>query len=91
MTNDTVATQAQFATREKIAYTLLSDRKAEIIGAFGLINEQYRGTSWYGVAHPIIFVVDARGIITHRFSQEDYRQRPDIDSILIKLDSGARR
>ena len=82
MTNDAVPVLAQFAERERIAFTLLSDRKAEIIGAFGLINQQFRGTAWYGVALPATFVINASGTVTHRFSERDYRIRPDIDAIL---------
>jgi len=73
---------AQFAEREKVGFTLLSDPKAEIIGAFGLINERFRGTAWYGVALPITFVFDTKGIVLHRFSQRDYKNRPDVNEIL---------
>jgi peroxiredoxin len=83
VTYDAVAVHARFAEREKIGFTLLSDPKAGIIGAFGLINERFSpGTAWHGVAHPATFVVDARGIVTHRFSERSYRDRPDVDAIL---------
>lgn len=73
----------RFAIPRKLGYTLLSDPKSEIIGAFGLINEATPRTSdWYGYAHPIIFVVDANGVIRHRFSETNYQNRPEVDAIL---------
>lgn len=64
----------------------MSDAKAEIIPAFGIANPQFpKGSSWYGVALPIIFVVDKGGIIRHRFSLRNYRERPEIDVILDTL------
>lgn len=71
---------AGFAKRRNITLTLLSDSNSAIIKAFDVLNEN---TSWAaGIAHPIIFVTDAGGIITHRFSEDDYSVRPDIDPIL---------
>jgi len=83
VTHDSVSTLARFAERENIGYTLLSDADTKIIPAFGLINEQFaRGTAWYGVAHPMIFVVDEKGVVRHRFSERDYASRPDVDVVL---------
>ena len=83
MTKDTVGVHARFAEREGIRYTLLADRRAEVIGAFGLINRRFpKSAPWYGVAVPAIFVVNANGIVTHRFSTENYRDRPEPEAIL---------
>lgn len=71
---------------------MLADDKAEIIPAFGVENPQFKkGSAWYGVAHPIIFAVGADGVVRHRFSQTDYRNRTDIDLILdtLKKDTGS--
>jgi peroxiredoxin len=87
VTNDPVPVLAQFAREEKVRFTLLSDKAAEIIGAFDLVNERFRGTRWDGVAHPATFVVDARGVVTHRFSESSYRDRPDVDAVLEILKS----
>jgi peroxiredoxin len=76
----------QFSADEGISYTLLADPNADIIGAFGLINPGVAKTSsWYGIALPAIFVIDQSGTITHRFSTENYRQRPDVDRVLATL------
>ncbi len=82
MTNDPVAVHAGFARRRDIPFTLLADRKAEIIGAFGLIDERHRGSPWYGLAIPMTFVIDAKGVITHRFSSANYRERIPVGVVL---------
>lgn len=62
---------------------MLSDAKAEIIPAFGITNPQFKkGSSWYGVALPIIFVVGKDGTIQHQFSLRNYQDRPEADTIL---------
>ena len=83
ITHDKPAPLARFAGSENIGYTLLSDAKAKIIPAFGITNPQFpKSSSWYGIALPIIFVVDANGVIRHRFSTRNYRNRPEVDVIL---------
>lgn len=82
MTYDPVDVLARFAAREKVAFTLLSDPKSAIIGAFGLIDGSVPpGSDWYGFAHPMIFVADPKGVIRHRFSESTYQNRPDVDVI----------
>jgi peroxiredoxin len=83
VTYDPVDVLARFAAREKVVFTLLSDPKSAIIGAFGLIDGSVPpGSDWYGFAHPMIFVVDPKGVIRHRFSESTYQNRPDVDVIL---------
>ena len=86
MTNEPVSVQSQFTADRDIGYTLLSDRKAEAIGAFGLINQRFpRSSKWYGIAHPMLFVIDPNGVITHRFSNTDHRNQPSPGVILEAL------
>ena len=69
----------------------MSDDRAEIIPAFGIANPQFaKGSSWYGVALPIIFVVGRDGVIRHRFSLQNYQERPEVDVILdvLRKDTG---
>jgi peroxiredoxin len=69
--------------------TLIADPKSVIIRKFGLFNERYsRGSYSYGVAHPIILVLDQNGTVTHRFSNADYYSRPPISLVLKALNSG---
>ena len=68
---------------------MLSDAKAEIIPAFGVANPQFpKSSPWYGVAIPIMFVAGPDGVVRHRFSQSNYRDRVDIDVILGILRKG---
>ena len=83
VTYDAVDILERFAVKEKIRFTLLSDPKSEIIGAFGLINDSFPlDSKWYGFAHPMIFVIDPKGAIRHRFSEIKREDRPDVDAIL---------
>lgn len=70
VTHDGVGTLAGFARRRAISYPLLSDADAEIIPAFGLASRRYpEGSPFYGVAESFIAVVDAGGVVRHRFSR----------------------
>lgn len=86
VTNDSVETLARVAQRCGSVFALLSDRNAKVIEAFGLVDAQYPPDSaWYGTAHPMIFVIDPQGTIIHRYSNRNFRDRPDIDAILAQL------
>jgi peroxiredoxin len=90
VSHDTVAVHAAFAKRHHIAFTLLADEQVRIIEAFGLANPQYpKGSRWYGVALPAIFVISPDGVVTHRFSTTDYTDRPSAGSVLGVLQKDA--
>ncbi len=77
---------AGFAKRDRIAFALLSDKGSRIISAFDLIDPSVPATSpWYGFATPMIVVLDDQGIVRHRFSSRDHRDRPEVDAVLGKL------
>lgn len=82
MTYDPVAVLARFAARNSIGYTMLSDKGSTIIRAFGLINERMAGTPWYGIAHPMLVVLDGEGVVRHRFSKRNYTERPEPEAVL---------
>ena len=90
VTNDGVDVHQRFAKEKNIAFTLLADKKVEIIEAFGLTNPEYpKGTSWYGIALPAIFAINPEGIITHRFTSADYTDRPSPEAVLSVLRQAA--
>ncbi len=77
---------ARFSKRRNIGFTLLSDPQSAIIRAFDLLNEEFPpGRPGHGIPRPMMFVIDAKGIITHRFSDPDYSWRPKIDTVLDSL------
>lgn len=83
LTYDSVRKLARFAKSRDIGYTLLSDPESEIIRAFDLLNEEHEpGGYAYGIPHPIVFVIDRKGVIRHRFSEDHYSERADIDLVL---------
>ncbi len=76
----------------KIKYPLLSDENSDIIRAFGLLAANYAPGSFYpGIPHPAIVVIDADGVVSHRFSEQRYTDRPETDDVLaaLKRDAGS--
>ena len=70
VTHDKPAALKRFADARNIDYTLLSDAKADIIPAFGIANPQFaKGSSWFGVALPVIFVVGNDVIKLRNFTE----------------------
>ena len=90
MTNDGVNVHKRFAQAKNIAFTLLADKKVEIIEAFGMTDPQHpKDSRWYGIAVPAIFVIDPKGIISHRFTTTNYRDRPSPEAVLDALRKSA--
>ncbi len=86
VTYDAAAKIAAFAEQRGIGFPILSDPRSEIIRAFGVLSDEFPpGHFAHGVPHPIIFAVDADGVVRHRFSLERYQDRPDIDGIVAAL------
>jgi peroxiredoxin len=89
VTNDPIPALRRFADDEHISFTLLSDAKSKIIGAFDLLDPQYPPSSrWHGLALPMIVVVDGAGVVQRHFSSRDYRNRPSVDAVLKQLRKG---
>lgn len=75
--------QAEFAARQGIGFTFLSDPGSKTIDAWGLRDPQYAPDSFaYGVPKPAIFVVDRGGIIRAKLAEDGYKIRPTVASIL---------
>lgn len=73
----------RFAGRSAIGYPLLSDKGSKIIQAFDLLDPgPARSTPWYGIAKPMIVVIDAGGAVRQRFSTQGYRDRPEAGAVL---------
>ena len=90
VTYDRVAALARFAGRSGIGYPLLSDEGSRIIKAFDLLDPgPARSTPWYGIAKPMIVVIDAEGVVRQRFSTEGYRDRPEAGAVLKAIGSRA--
>ena len=83
MTYDPVATLAEAAVDHDVDFPLLYDADTKHVKAMGILNSQYEpGHRAYGIPYPGIFLVDRNGVIVHKYSDEDYRLRPDLDLVL---------
>jgi len=79
---------ADFSKRKGIRFPLLSDPDSKIIRSFGILNEDVpKDNPFYGIPHPVTYIVDAKGIVVSRKFDEDYKQRYTVGNILTeKLD-----
>lgn len=66
-----------------IDFTLLSDPGAAIIDRYGLFNsEDSRGRA---IPHPTVYVIDMEGRVHWKFTEVNYRIRPENEDILAAL------
>lgn len=80
---DSVATLRFFADRKRIGFPLLSDEDSTAIRAFGLLNEEVpKASEFYGVPHPVTYIVDAKGVVTSRVFDEDFRRRSTVGNLV---------
>ncbi len=71
-----------FADKYKFPYTMLSDPGSEAIKAFGILNEEMKpATRYYGVPHPVVYVIGLDKTIKARIAEEGYKNRPSIREI----------
>ena len=86
LTYDPVTQQRIFARRNDISYPVLSDKGSAVIFAFDLLNKGYKQDSdYFGIPHPAIYVISSDGQITHRFSENGYKNRPQINDVFQTL------
>ncbi len=79
VTRDDAGVLERFSRSRGIGYPLLSDAGAGIIRAFGAASGRYpEGSAFHGTARSLVLVVDAGGVVRHRFS----RPYPGPDAVL---------
>jgi peroxiredoxin len=82
LTYDPPEILARFVKKHDIKYLMVSDKDSVLIKGFGILNEEMKeGTPYYGIPHPVIYVINPEGVITHRYSEKDYKLRPEIDAV----------
>jgi len=80
-----VAILHDFAKRKNIHFPLLSDSNSAVIRKTGLLNETVgRDTLFFGIPYPGMFVLDAKGVITGKYFEDDYKQRDTSADILVR-------
>lgn len=82
---DSVPILHSFSERKNIHFPLLSDSQSKLIEETGLLNETVdKKTMFFGIPYPGVFVLDAKGAITGKYFEDDYKQRYTSADILVK-------
>ncbi|MCF6291884.1 MAG: peroxiredoxin family protein [Robiginitomaculum sp.] len=77
-----------FAEEYELDFTLLSDRKSEVIDDFGIRNDKYGKFHFAnGVPHPMIFIIGADKTIQAKLAEKGYKDRPPVPLIAQTIDS----
>ena len=76
---DEVATGRAMTDKLGLGFPILSDPKAEVIRAFGVLDEDTE------IAWPSIFVIGSDGTILQRWLADTYSQRVATDDVLRDL------
>jgi peroxiredoxin len=85
---DAVPVLAKFAAERKVGWTLLSDPQSKVIDGWSLRDPAYPpGNRAHGVPRPVVYVIDAQGVIRARLMEESYRQRPQVEAVLAAVDA----
>jgi hypothetical protein len=82
---DSTEVLKQFAARAHITFPLLSDADSAVIRRYAILNETVaKGTPQYGIPYPGTYVLDARGVVTGKFFDDDFRVRDTPASMLLR-------
>jgi len=73
-----------FRDAHGITYTLLSDPQSEVIKAFGLLHTllDAHDHPWFGIPYPGTYVMDAQGVITEKFFDNNLAVRAGPEQLL---------
>ena len=83
---DTVELVKKFADAQRITYTMLADPTGAINQQLGIRDANYPlGSKAFGVPQPGIFVLDRSRKIIGKYFVQGYRERPDLDEVLMDL------
>jgi hypothetical protein len=82
---DSTGVLKAFADRQHIQFDLLSDPESKVIRSYGILNESVdKNSPSFGIPHPGTYVLDARGVVTAKYFEDDYRIRDTAASILLR-------
>ena len=84
---DTFFVLKAFQAAERLTFPLLSDFNKEVIGAYGVFNEDMIGLK--GIAKRAVFVLDRDGIIRHREVLEDARNEPNYEQMFAAFEAAS--
>ncbi len=82
---DTLQTLQHFAERADIKFPLLSDNGSKIIREYGILNESAtKGTPYYGIPHPVEYLLGPDRKIRGKYFEPNYRDRFTAGSVLVR-------
>ncbi len=85
LTYDSTDILKAFAARLGINYPMLSDPESKVIRAFDILNTNVdKATPRFGIPFPGTYIINAKGIITAKYFDDDYRERSSAASILTR-------
>jgi hypothetical protein len=86
ITYDPVAVLAEFSSRRRIMFPLLSDPGSATIKRYGILNTTVpEANQLYGYPFPGTFLLNREGVVTARFFEQAYQERHTVASILAGL------
>ena len=78
---DSPATNTAAAAKLGLTLPLLSDTGSKVIDAYGIRNKEASGRA-DGIPHPVVFIVDRKGVIRVKLMRDGYRERPESAEIV---------
>lgn len=86
ITHDDMQKVQDYQKKEKIKLILIPDAEHAITRFFRILNTDYkRGDKFFGTPNPAIYVINAKGVVTHRFAEKDLDRRPQIDAVKAEI------
>ena len=79
---DSVDTISSFSEKSGIQFPLLSDKNSKVIDGFKVRNKGATKGKAVGVPHPVLFLVDSKGVVAAKLGYEGYKKRPPADEII---------
>jgi peroxiredoxin len=80
---DEVAPIAEFAKKQNIGYTMLSDPHGAINESLGIRDKRYPvGSAAFGVPRPTLYILDRQGVVRLRYQEPTFLTRPNLDTVL---------
>lgn len=85
ISNDTAEALGHFAERAGIGFPLLSDADSEIIRSYGVLNETVpRDHQFYGIPHPVEFLLGPDRMVRAKYFEDDYKDRFTAGRVLVR-------
>ena len=78
---DSPETNTKAAAKLGLTFPLLSDTGSKVIDAYGIRNKEATGRA-DGIPHPVVFILDRKGVIRVKLMRDGYRERPESAEII---------